>query len=67
VAAPPYDYQPRDPANSVVYRVVRDHLEVFLAEAAAAGNGAGVPRFVERAFRAFLRCGWLAGGFALPL
>jgi hypothetical protein len=64
VAAPPYDYQPRDPANSVVYRVVRDHLEVFLAEAAAAGNGAGVPRFVEHAFRAFLRCGWLAGGFA---
>jgi hypothetical protein len=24
----------------------------------------GLPRFVEAEFRAFLRCGWLAGGFA---
>jgi hypothetical protein len=23
-----------------------------------------VPRFVEEEFRAYLRCGWLAGGFA---
>lgn len=27
-------------------------------------DGAGLPRFVEAEFRAFLRCGWLAGGFA---
>ncbi|MSO57357.1 MAG: hypothetical protein EXQ55_10645 [Acidobacteria bacterium] len=26
--------------------------------------GRGLPRFVEQEFRDFLRCGWLAGGFA---
>jgi Transposase zinc-binding domain len=27
-------------------------------------DGEGLPRFVEEEFQAFLRCGWLAGGFA---
>ncbi len=27
-------------------------------------DGEGLPRFVEQEFRDFLRCGWLAGGFA---
>jgi hypothetical protein len=26
-------------------------------------DGEGLPRFVEQAFRDFLQCGWLAGGF----
>lgn len=30
----------------------------------ACGEGEGLPRFVEQVFRDFLRCGWLAGGFA---
>jgi hypothetical protein len=36
----------------------------FLAEAARLRAGEGVPQCVERAFRDFLRCGLLAGGFA---
>ena len=48
----------------MVYTVVRDHFETFRAEAARLREGAGMPRFVEDEFRGFLRCGFLAGGFA---
>ena len=40
------------------------NLETFLALAARLRDGDGLPRFVERAFRDFLQCGSLAGGFA---
>ena len=43
---------------------MREHLETFLAETRRRGNGDGLPRFVERELRAFLRCGELAAGFA---
>ena len=48
----------------MLYQVVRDHFETFHAQAASLRDGEGLPRFVEEEFRAFLRCGWLAGGFA---
>ena len=57
-------YEPRAPDGSVLYAIVRDHLETFLAQARHQRDGEGVPRFVEQEFRDFLRCGWLAGGFA---
>ena len=57
-------YEPRSPVGTVLHRVVRTHLERFLAETAAASDGAGVPRFIEREFRDFLGCGVLARGFA---
>ena len=57
-------YRPRDPAASVLYQVVRDHVETFLAHAASLRDGEGLPRFVDDELRAFLRCGFLAGGFA---
>jgi hypothetical protein len=47
-----------------VYTVVRDHFETFRVESARLRDGDGLPRFVEDEFRAFLRCGFLAGGFA---
>jgi hypothetical protein len=44
---------------------VQRHLETFLADAAATDtDGGGVPRWVEDDFRAYLRCGILAHGFA---
>ena len=64
MALPSVDYTPRDPAADVLHRVVRDHLQTFLAEAAHLRAGEGVPRFVEDEFQTFLTCGWLAGGFA---
>ena len=57
-------YEPRSPAGTVLNQVVRTHLERFLAETAAATDGAGVPRFIEREFRDFLGCGALGRGFA---
>ena len=57
-------YRPRDPAASALYRVVRDYFETFRLQAAGLRDGEGPPGFVEQEFRAFLRCGWLAGGFA---
>ena len=64
MASPSVSYESRAPAQSVLYRIVRDHLETFLAQAAHLRDGEGVPRFVEQEFRDFLRYGWLAGGFA---
>jgi hypothetical protein len=57
-------YRPRDPAASALYHVVRDHFETFRAHAAGLRDDEGLPGFVEQEFRNFLRCGWLAGGFA---
>jgi len=36
------------PAGTVPYQVVGTHLERFLVETAAATDGVGVPRFIER-------------------
>jgi hypothetical protein len=48
----------------VLYQLVRDHYETFAAEAASWRDGDGLPRFIDKEFRGFLKCGWLAGGFA---
>jgi len=57
-------YQSRSPADAILYQIVRDHFEAFRSHAAGLREGEGLPHFVEHAFRDFLRCGWLAGGFA---
>ena len=64
VASSSESYQPRNPAQGVLFQVVRDHFETFRAQAASLRDGEGLPRFVEQEFRDFLRCGCLAGGFA---
>jgi Transposase zinc-binding domain len=57
-------YVRRQPEQSVLHGVVREHLETFLAEARERGGGDGVPAFVERELREFLTCGVMASGFA---
>lgn len=58
-------YRRRDPTATPLYPIVQHHLESFLADAAEADpHGEGVPRWVENDFRAYLRCGILAHGFA---
>ena len=57
-------YVRRRPEDTVLHRVVREHLETFLAEARLRGGGEGLPAFVEREFREYLSCGVLARGFA---
>ena len=64
IGMPAAPYTPRDPTASVLYIVVREHVETFRVEAGRLRDGQGLPRFVEDEFDAFLRCGFLAGGFA---
>ena len=55
------DYRPRNPAESILYRVVAAELENFLERQRLRDRH--VPRFVERELRSFLDCGILARGF----
>jgi hypothetical protein len=58
--APPY--LPRRPTETVLYRVVRDHLETFLAHARESYTRP-LPRYVEEELRGYLRCGVFSYGF----
>jgi hypothetical protein len=58
-------YRRRDPTVTPLYPLVQHHFETFLADATAADpDGDGIPQWVEDDFRAYLRCGILAHGFA---
>jgi Putative transposase/Transposase zinc-binding domain len=56
-------YVPRDPSGTVLYHVIAEHLETFLASLADAPEATGLPPYVEREFYDYLRCGILAHGF----
>src|SRR5262245_38407413 len=56
-------YEPRDPSHTVLYTVIADHLETFLASLDAAPDATGLPAYLERVFYAYLQCGILAHGF----
>lgn len=55
-------YRPRRPTETVLYGVVRDWLETFLAHARQTYE-APLPRYVEQELRGYLRCGVFAHGF----
>jgi len=57
-------YRPRDAEHTVLHQVIAEHLEPFLRAVAEAGDGAGLPQFVEREFREFLLCGVFEAGVA---
>ena len=57
-------YRPRDAEHTVLHQVIAEHLEVFLRAVAEAGDGTGLPQFVEREFREFLTCGVFGHGVA---
>jgi hypothetical protein len=56
-------YAPRDPSQTVLYKVVLGHLETFLASLDADPDTKGLPAYVQREFYAYLQCGILAHGF----
>ncbi len=57
-------YARRQPEDSTLYGVVRDHLPSLLERARDHSEyGFGYPRFVEREFEKFLACGLLCHGF----
>src|SRR5215472_9932229 len=57
-------YRPRDAEHTVLHQVISEHLETFLDAVAEAGDGVGLPQFVEREFREFLTCGVFEDGVA---
>jgi hypothetical protein len=58
------DYRPRYTEDTVLYRVIDEHLGAFLDTARRHADGASLPAFVEQEFRDFLTCCVLAHGFA---
>jgi hypothetical protein len=59
----PCEYRRRVPERTLLHRIVSEHLEPFLARVAESAGGRGLPRFVERELRAYLKCGVLEHGF----
>ena len=54
-------YERRRPQETVLYQLVQEHLDTFLAQVELE-TGAGLPDFVKEEFEAFLECGVLAHG-----
>ena len=61
--AKPVHYKRRRLEETILYRLLQDHLETFLAEVEA-GGVASLPQFVKGEFDAFLECGILRRAFA---
>jgi hypothetical protein len=60
--AHPCHYERRRPEETILYQVVQENLETFLAQVEAE-SGSRLPEFVKDDFDAFLACGILAHGF----
>ncbi len=56
-------YEPRDPCRTVLYNVIAEHLETFVASLHDDPDAKGLPAYVEREFYDYLQCGILAYGF----
>jgi hypothetical protein len=56
-------YTPRDPSGTVLYHVIAEHLETFLASCHDDPEATGLPVYVQREFYDSVRCGILAHGF----
>ncbi len=55
-------YERRRPEQTILYQLVQEHLESFLAQVETS-TGAPLPQFVKDEFDAYLKCGILAHGF----
>src|SRR5512145_1448575 len=56
-------YEPRDPSRTVLYKVIAEHLETFLASFDVDPDAKRLPDYVQREFYGYLQCGILAHGF----
>ena len=61
LVAPVGGYRPRNPTESLLYRVVQEHFLPFLRDREAEGRY--LPAYIKREFAAFMECGVLANGF----
>jgi hypothetical protein len=63
--APRYSYKRHEPENTLLYRVMAERLEPWLADRQADESRSSLPKFVVKTLRGFLDCGILARGFVL--
>jgi Transposase zinc-binding domain/Putative transposase len=56
-------YEPRAPSSPVLYKVIAEHLETFLASLHDDPDAKGLPDYVQREFYDYLQCGILAHAF----
>lgn len=56
-------YERRRPEDTVLYKVIADNLETFLAETERDPTKKGLPQYVKNEFYRFLDCGILSRGF----
>src|SRR4029450_12422753 len=56
-------YAPRNSGDTVLYKVMAEHLETFLASCHDDPEATGLPVYVQPEFYAYLACGILAHGF----
>jgi hypothetical protein len=56
-----HTYQTRQPEDTVLYEVLAEHVETFIAQRET--DGKGLPEFVVKELRGYLRCGILQYGF----
>ena len=56
-----FTYQRHKPEESVLYKIIQENLETFLATVREEA-GQPLPDFVEKEFYEYLRCGILAHG-----
>lgn len=54
-------YQRHRPEQTLLYRIVEQHYPVFFTH--LAGQGRGLPEYVQREFEGYLKCGRLEHGF----
>ena len=52
----------REPEKTVLYQILQEHLETFLALGDADPGRSALPGFVARELRRYLACGILARG-----
>jgi hypothetical protein len=52
---PAATYEPRDPSCTVLYQVIAEHLETFLALLHDGPDATGMPAYVERGFYDYLQ------------
>src|SRR5207245_9765163 len=62
LAPSPSSYVPHDPSQTILYRVVADHLETFLTSLDADPAAKGLPAYVQRELYDYVQCGVLAHG-----
>src|SRR6266568_7841870 len=56
-------YEPRDPSSTVLYKVIAEHFETFLASLDDDPDAKGLPAYVQHEFYDYLQCGILAHDF----